>query len=127
MATGAFGINSQFRNQLLQTEGLASEMGTGTASSGAVTVNDYICRITSEDLTTAQNAIYTLTVTNSKIAANDLVKVVVGNGTNSAGSPMLGTVTPAAGSVVITVHNKHASAVAFNGNLKIMFQVIKAL
>ena len=40
---------------------------------------------------------------------------------------MLGTVTPAAGSVVIAIHNKHASAVAFNGNLKIWLEVTKAL
>ena len=127
MPTGAFGVNTQSRNQIVQCETIGTEMGTGTASSGAVTVNDYICRITTEDLTTAQNAIYTLTVTNNKIAENDLVKVVVGNGTNSAGSPMLGTVTPAAGSVVILVYNKHATAVAFNGNLKIWLEVTKAL
>ena len=127
MPTGSFGVNSQSRNHIVQCETIGTEAGTATASSGAATLNDYIGKVTTEDLTTAQNAIYTLTLTNSKIAAADIVQVTVANGTNSAGSPMLGTVTPAAGSVVITVHNKHASAVAFNGNLKIMFQVIKAL
>ena len=127
MATGAFGLNTQSRNQLVQCEGLATEIGTATASAGAATLNDYIGKVTTEALTTAQNAIYTLTLTNSKIAAADSVYVTVGFGTATAGSPMLGTVTPAAGSVVITVHNKHASAVAFDGTLKIAFHVIKAL
>lgn len=83
--------------------------------------------VTSESLTTAQNAIYALTLTNNQIKATDIVLVSVGNGTNSAGTPMLGTVTAADGSVVINIINKHASAVAFNGTLKVAFQIIGQL
>jgi hypothetical protein len=99
-------------------------LGTVTASSGAATLNDEAGIVTTESLTTAQNAIYTLTLTNDKIEADSVVLVTVGNGTNTQGTPMLGIVTPAAGSVVIKVINKHASAEALNGTLKISFVVI---
>jgi len=90
---------------------------TGAAASGAVTVNDYHVQVTSESLTTAAGATYTLTLTNNKIKATSIVLVTVGNGSNSAGTPSLASVTPASGSVVIIVQNIHASA-ALNGTLK---------
>lgn len=100
--------------------------GTATATSGAATLNNRFGVITSEALTTAQNAIYTLTITNSAIKAGDLVFASVQNGTNTQGTPMIGTVTPANGSVVIQVINKHASAEALNGTLKIAFAALGA-
>lgn len=95
--------------------------GTATASAGAATLNNRFGVITSEALTTAQDASYTLTVTNSQIAATDMVFVSVANGTNSQGTTVVTKVTPAAGSLVIIVTNKHASAVALNGTLKIAY------
>lgn len=127
MPTGSLGQEKQYRNMLMEMDGIASEVSTGTASSNAVTINDYIGMVTTEALTTAQDALYTLTITNSKIAAADLVFVTVANGTNTQGTPVLTKVTPAAGSVVLLVANKHASAQAFNGTLKIGFMVVKAL
>lgn len=127
MPTGAQGQEPRFRNMLMELDGLATELSTGTCSSSAVTINDYIGKITTEDLTTAQNAIETITLTNSCIAAADVVLVTLANGTNTQGTPMLGTVTPAAGSCVIKVINKHASSQAFNGTVKLGFVVVKAL
>lgn len=127
MATGAQGQEPRFRNMLIEHDGLATEMSTGTSATSAVTINDYIGKITTEALTTAQNAIESITLTNDKIAAADNVFVTIGNGTNTQGTPMLGTVTPAAGSVVIKIINKHATAESLNGTLKVGFQVIKAL
>ncbi len=101
-----------------------TDTGTATASSGAATLSTKTGVVTTESLTTAQNAIYTLTLTNTKIAATSVVLVSVGNGTNTQGTPMLGAVTPAAGSCVIKVINKHATAEALNGTLKIAFAVI---
>jgi hypothetical protein len=115
------------RNFLKGVTGIATEAGTGTASSAAVTINDYAGIVTSESLTTAQNAFYTLTLTNSKIAAGDLVFASVQDGTNTQGTPMIGQIKPAAGSCTIEVINKHASAEAFNGTIKIAFFVVKAL
>lgn len=95
--------------------------GTATASAGAATLANRFGKITTEALTTAQDASYTLTITNSQIAATDMVFVSVANGTNSQGTTVVTKVTPAAGSLVIIVTNKHASAVALNGTLVISY------
>lgn len=101
------------------------ENGTATAAAGAVTFNKHAGVITTEALTTAAAVNYTLTLTNSKIAADDMVFVNVANGTNTGGTPVLTTAGPAAGSVVIVIKNDHAT-VAFNGTLKVAFVVFKA-
>lgn len=100
--------------------------GTATATAGAATLANRFGKVTSEALTTAQNAIYTLTITNTAVAATDMVFASVANGTNSAGTPIIGSVTPAAGSLVITVINQHASAVALNGTVKVSFAAFPA-
>lgn len=122
------GTNSLHKEELVHVGGLRVDTGTktATATAGAATLNKRAGKITSEALTTAQNAIYTLTLTNSDIAAADMVFASVTDGTNTQGTPMIGLVTPAAGSVVIEVINKHASAEAFNGTVVVSFLVVKA-
>jgi len=105
--------------------GLFQKIKTVTAAAGAATLHAFAGKVTSESLTTAQNAIYTLTLTNENITADSIVLVTVGNGTNTQGTPMVGIVTPGAGSAVIRVINKHATAEAFNGTIVVSFQVIK--
>ena len=102
---------------------VASSTATGVA--GAATLNAPSGKVTTAALTTAQNLFYTLTLTNSAIAAADKVFVTVAEGTSSAGTPMVVDVAPAAGSVVIRICNKHATAVAFDGTLVISFLVVK--
>lgn len=97
---------------------------TATATSGAATLNKMAGVITSESLTTAAGADYTLTLTNSDIAAADQVFASVQDGSSTAGTPTIATVTPGTGQVVIVVQNIHASA-AFNGTIKVSFAVIK--
>lgn len=101
-------------------------IGTAAATAGAATLNAQTGKVTSEALTTAQNGVYTLTITNNQVAAADIVLASVANGTNTQGSPVVTRVQPAAGSVVILVANLHASAQAFNGTIVVSFQVIKA-
>jgi hypothetical protein len=105
---------------------LNADSGTASATAGAATLAKMAGKITSEALTTAQDATYTLTLTNSTIAATDMVFVSLANGTNTQGTPVVGRVTPGSGSVVITVVNKHATAEALNGTLVISFLVVKA-
>lgn len=95
--------------------------GTATAASGAATLDNRFGKVTTESLTTAQNGVYTLTITNPSIRASDLVFASVANGTNTQGSPVVTRVQPAAGSLVILVANLHASAQAFNGTLVVSF------
>lgn len=127
MPTGAAGINSENRNVFMQMEGISSEVGTGTASSAAVTINKRFGIITSESLTTAQNAVATITLTNSEVAAGDLVLATLGNGSNTQGTPTLTRSTVTANTVTFKISNLHASSEALNGTLIIYFAVIKAL
>jgi hypothetical protein len=93
---------------------------TATATTGAATLNKNAGVITSESLTTAAGATYTLTLTDSTIAAADQVFASVQYGSSTTGTPAIATVTPSAGQVVILVQNIHASA-ALNGTIKISF------
>lgn len=100
--------------------------GTATAAAGAATLNNRFGKITSESLTTAQDAIYTLTITNSAIRASDLVMASVANGTNTQGTPVVTRVQPADGSLVVLVSNLHASAQALNGTIVVSFTAFGA-
>jgi hypothetical protein len=115
-----------FSGPVRSVAGFETKVSTGTATAGAITLNTAAGKVTTESLTTAQNANYTLTLTNSSIAAADLVFASVANGTNTQGTPVLLRVTPAAGSATIVVRNAHDSAQAFNGTLVISFLVVKA-
>lgn len=97
---------------------------TATAVAGAATLAKTSGVITSEALTTAAGALYTLTLTDAKIAATDIVMASV-QLTSAGGTPAVASVTPAAGSVVIVIQNIHASA-AFAAAIKIAFVVFKA-
>lgn len=98
--------------------------GTATATAGAATLSQLSGKITSEALTTAAGADYTLTITNTLCAAGDLVFASVDNGTNTTAGISVQRVTPGAGTIVILVRNTHASA-ALNGTIKVSFMVVK--
>lgn len=95
-----------------------------TATSGVAALNKSSGKVTSEALVTAAGAAYTLTITNSQVAAVDIVLASVAYGTSTTGTPVIGRVTPGAGSVVITVRNVDASA-ALNGTVVVSFAVLK--
>lgn len=97
---------------------------TATAASGAATLTKMAGVVTSEALTTAAGADYTLTLTNLDIAAADQVFASVSLGSATTGTPAVATVTPGIGQVVIVVQNIHATA-ALNGTIKIAFAVFK--
>lgn len=97
---------------------------TATASSGAATLNKESGVITSEALTTAAGATYTLTLTDSAIAATDIVMASVNLGAGTGGTPTVASVKPGAGSLTIVIQNIHASA-AFNAAIKIAFVDLK--
>ena len=63
---------------------------TATASSGAATASGIVGTITSESLTTAAAAEYTLTLTNDKISASSIVLVSAGKGTSTQGTLVTG-------------------------------------
>lgn len=104
---------------------LASTIGSASATAGAATLAKRRGKITSEALTTAAGANYTLTITNTEAAAADMVFASVANGTNTTEGLSILRVTPGAGSIVIVVRNAHASA-ALNGTIVVSFEVVKA-
>lgn len=111
-------------NGKVEADAIENIAGTVTAAAAAATLAATAGKITSEALTTAQNAIYALTLTNSKIDANSIVLVTVADGTNTQGTPMVGQVKPGSGTCLIEVINKHATAEALNGTVVISFLVI---
>lgn len=121
------------RSEVLDNAGLVlsgrsvmPENSTVAAVAGAATLHKAAGKVTSEALTTAQNATYTLTLTNTRIEAGDMVLTSLANGTNTQGTPIVTRVTPAAGSVVILVKNMHDAAQALNGTIVVTFWVVKA-
>lgn len=97
---------------------------TATATAGAATLNRMVGQVTSESLTTAAGATYTLTLTNSYTLASDMVFASVQLGSSTTGMPVVTTVTPSAGQLVIVVQNIHATA-ALNGTIKISYTTFR--
>lgn len=97
---------------------------TATASAGAATLNKASGVITTESLTTAAGAVYTLTLTDSVVLATDQCFASIQLGTSTTGTPALTGVKPTANTLTIFVQNIHASA-AFNGTLKISFMCLR--
>lgn len=126
MATGVYGKHQELRNLQVQFAELASDIGTATTASGAATLNDLVGKITTEALTTAAGANATVTLTNSRAAAGDSVVATMNGGTTTAGTPVMVSAVPAAGSIVFTIKNDHASD-AFNGTIVFSYIVISAL
>jgi hypothetical protein len=98
--------------------------GTASATAGAATLAKLSGVITSEALTTAAGSDYTLTITNSLVAATDLVFASVAHGTNTTEGLSIQRVTPGSSSIVIKVRNTHATD-PLNGTIKISFFVVK--
>lgn len=95
--------------------------GSATSTAAAATINHTGGVITTESLTTAAGATYSMVLTNNVIAANSIVLASVY--TSGAGDPIITSITPAAGSATIRVKNDHASA-ALNATLVISFVVL---
>lgn len=127
MPTGHMNHEPYYRNSIVQVEALSSELSAGVASSAAVTVTDFMGKITTEDLTTAQNASYSLALTNTRIAAGDMIFASLANGTNTQGTPVLVRAVCAANAATIVVKNMHHANEALNGTLVISFFIVKAL
>jgi hypothetical protein len=105
-----------------QAQQRAYGFGTATSTAAAATINQNAGVITTEALTTAAAATYSLTLTNSTIeTTNAVVLAEIVGGTNTRHG-LIVDVVPAAGSAVINVYNGNASAI--NGTLKIAFVVI---
>jgi hypothetical protein len=122
---GTTGTEKAARKQQIQFAALeADQPASATASAGAATLNQATGQVTSESLTTAAGATYTLTLTNSDIAATSQLFATVGLGTSTAGQPTVASVVCAAGSATIVIQNIHATN-AFNGTIVVGFLLVR--
>ena len=103
----------------------ATTTASGTGGTSTATLSKMAGVITSDAITTPGLAAHTVTVTNTTVAAGDLVFVCVANGTNNQASPVISTVVAGASSIVFTMRNTHATE-AVNGTVVWSFIVFKA-
>lgn len=97
--------------------------GGVTATAGAATGASQRGYVTTESITTAAGAAYTLTLTNPHVLANSVLLFSVANGTNTQGRVVAGrSKVTAAGTGVFIVENTHASQ-ALNGTLEISYVI----
>jgi hypothetical protein len=127
MPTGEFGIWDEHRNQQLNYAVHGTDIATGTATAGAITQNAYAGKITTDASSAASDAEYTLTITNNKIAAADMVFVSFRLSSGTANNVSLKSVTPAAGSVAIELQNPHDADAWSSAIFVISYFVVKAL
>jgi hypothetical protein len=99
-------------------DAVALDVVSGTSASAAITLNCNAFKITTESLTTAAAAEYTLTMTNNKIGVNSIVIFSVGRGSTTQGTMIAGGATISDGSAVLVMTNTHATE-ALNGTLSI--------
>ena len=102
---------------------IAADVGAVTMSSNAGTLNQVAGKVTSEALTTAAAGAQALVLTNTLVAAADVVIATINGGTSTTGSAEVKAVATT-DTITFTLTNRHASA-AFNGTFIIGFLVIK--
>lgn len=96
--------------------------GTGTESANAVTINAQTGAITTSNLSTGAQGVYTCTLTNNRIGAGSILMTEPMMGSATLGSPILQSATVSAGSCVIKIQN--ISNAAMNGTLVIPFWIL---
>lgn len=93
---------------------------TGTGATSTATLANRFGKLTTAALTTAAAATHVITLTNSQVAAGDLVFASVAKGTATTGDPVVTQVVPGNGTVTITIQNVSA-ATAVNGTLVVSY------
>jgi len=101
---------------------LPSDTATDYNSDDAITLNRQRGILTTKSLTTAVNAEYNLTLTNSLITTTSTVLAFIQTGSLSQGTPIIRAANPSSGSVAIVFRNIDPTN-AINGNIKITFVV----
>lgn len=111
---------------LLRLKALARfvmDWNTATGAANAATLNGQAGVVTTEALTTAALTDISYAIANNRVKAGDIVIPVLGNGTNSQGSPVILTTVVTNGTITLKIRNAHATQ-ALNGTLTISFFVI---
>lgn len=94
-----------------------------TAVAGAVTSGGGYVVVTTEALVTAAGGTYSLAMTNDQVTSESLALVMVKNGTNATGAPVVGTITPSAG--LLTVNIVNAGTAPLGGTLLVTILLLR--
>lgn len=109
------------------TTGAGSTVTQATNRTTGVTINALCGQITTHNASLAAEATAVFTVTNSQVAAGDVVAISMASGDNGTGTIVFVSAV-AAGSFDISVHNGNVAAgTAETGAIVINFAVIKAV
>lgn len=109
------------------TTGAGSTVTQATNRTTGVTINALCGHITTHNASLAAEATAVFTVTNSQVAAGDVVAISMASGDNGTGTIVFVSAV-AAGSFDISVHNGNVAAgTAETGAIVINFAVIKAV
>ena len=102
------------------------QSGTGTVSSGTVTINQPCGIITTASLTTGTATATTFDFVNNRISSTSEVLVSIVGGTNTGGLPTMGQCTVGSGSATVSIVNANCTNAgsALNGTLKVAFVVL---
>lgn len=121
---GTFGSVGNFTvsGNFITGGGTATAVGTNVA-----TLNNKAGIITTQSLTIPAGQATVTTITNNTVTSTDIVFASVQNLTNTGGVPVIGTVTPGAGTLAIAIANASTTGTSgiINGTLKIAFEVHK--
>lgn len=101
--------------------------GSATSTTHAATINHSAGVITTESLTTAGGAEYTMTVTDNVITATSVIVASVANAASSGNTiaPIyIGEITPSTNGGSATINVVNGSTAALNGKLVISFVVL---
>lgn len=88
------------------------------AAAGKAVLNGDAGVITTESLTQAAGATYTLTLACNEAQPGSVVLVQPGLGSSTQGQPVVTSIVPTVGKIVIVITNAHAT-LALNGTLQI--------
>lgn len=111
-------------NQIAAAGQILLDKGTGSVSTGAVTINKQSGVITAA-VTTAAAATTSVTFNNSEIASTSVLLVSLMGGTNTTlPGPQVNCVYSSAGVATINITNNNVAGTALNGNLLIGFAIL---
>ena len=117
------GTNSTMQAEQARMGQLQMGMGTSTGTN-TPTINNGAGIITTAALSNAAGASVSITLTNNRIAAGDMVFGSI-DSNGSTGQPIIANIQVSAGQAIFVIQNIHAS-VALNAAVKISFLINKA-
>jgi len=121
-------VNNDFnRNQRLSMQGIASEIGAATATSGTATLSDLMGKVTTDASSAAADATYTLTLTNTKVAAGDMAFASVTLSSGTAAGVAVKDVLCGSETLTIVLVNTDADTAWSSAAFIISYMVIKGL